>query len=472
MNLQPGQIIDAYRIVKALGSGASGEVYQVEHTITGRLEALKVLIENQPDFSEIANRFMREIRVQASLNHPNIVVVHNALWTGEHLLLVLELVNGESLEARLARGRLPLPQALDFAAQALAGLACAHTNGIIHCDISPANLLITNEGQLKIMDFGLAAQAFGERNSAAGGPVGSPYYMSPEHVRGAGQVNERSDIYSLGAVLYEMVTGRRVFEGTGFAVMRNHIEEEPKAPSSVDPSLPPSLDSLILKALAKHPGNRYSSAQGFLDALHRIGPSPSAQPVAGKVPLQSARWLQPAAFLSAFVALGIVLAAGVRLIIPADAGPEARTTLQQETNPPVPAEIPPPPPPVASLTPPATVLKRGPVKGKLRPARAAAAPLPKTFHTEAEPAPPPPPIAARAVEPTVPFTVPQLQLPLKPDSQAAIPSLPITTPELDVPPPRKPGWLSRTVGRIKRIRRRDAEAPNALQTESQESPRR
>ena len=180
----------------------------------------------------------------------------------------MEYVPGESLEQVMQRQRLSLDIAIDYAGQVLEALECAHRNGVIHRDVSPANIIITPEGCAKLTDFGLAREAGDVRLSNAGVAMGSPWYMSPEQVRAADELDARSDIYAMGAVLHEMLTGRRLFDVQGsFAIMRAQIEAVPEPPSAHNPNVPEALDKTVAKALAKDAAARFQSAAEFRGAM-------------------------------------------------------------------------------------------------------------------------------------------------------------------------------------------------------------
>lgn len=270
MNFSIGDTIGVYRILEELGHGGMGRVYKVEHTITRRLEAMKVLEGGRPDKPEQAARSLREIQLQAKLDHPNIAAVHNAFWEGENLVLVMELIEGRSVRSVLEAQRLPLTTALDYARQALSALSYAHAHGVIHRDISPANMMISHTGVLKLTDFGLAKGPADVGVSRNGAPLGSLYYMPPEQVRGA-EADTRSDIYSLGAVLYELVTGKRPVDGdSAFSIMANHIDKPPIPPVEIEPKVSQPLNCAVLRALEKDPAQRFASAEEFLSALRRV----------------------------------------------------------------------------------------------------------------------------------------------------------------------------------------------------------
>jgi eukaryotic-like serine/threonine-protein kinase len=270
MSFQPEDTIGTYRIVAKLGGGGMGEVFQVEHLITKRVEALKVL-SGQDATPEQRQRFLREIQLQASLNHPNIAAVHNAFWEGERLVMIMELIRGRSLASVLEEGRPPLRQSIDYACQLLAALDYAHARGVVHRDISPANMIVTEGSTLKLTDFGLAKSIMNLRVTQSGTLVGSLYYTSPEQVRGCREIDGRSDLYSLGAVLYEMATGTKPFcSENPFTLMVAHVEQAPQRPSELNASLPAELDDILLKALEKDPEKRFQSAEQFRCALETL----------------------------------------------------------------------------------------------------------------------------------------------------------------------------------------------------------
>jgi serine/threonine-protein kinase len=266
-----GDVIDNYRVTDIVGSGGMGAVYKIENLITRRIEAMKLLPPGMSDDPEQARRFEREVQVQARLHHPNIAALYNAVHHGPSIALVMEFVEGESLQRMVAAGPLPVETALDFTIQLLRALAYAHDAGVIHRDVAPANIIITPEHVAKLTDFGLARGANDLRLSTSGVPLGSPWYMSPEQVRGVGEFDARTDLYAAGAVLHEMLTGGKLFDVEGaFAVMRAHVEAEPASPSSRNPKVPAALDDIVRKAVAKDPSMRFQSADEFRLALQTL----------------------------------------------------------------------------------------------------------------------------------------------------------------------------------------------------------
>jgi serine/threonine protein kinase len=279
LSLEIGTQIGDYRIVAPVGVGAYGEVYRAEHRITHRIDALKILTGHHTGADEQGQRFLREIQVQASLSHPNIAAVHNAFWTGEGLALIMELVPGEPLSAILKRGRVPSKAGVSYVLGILSALAYAHGHGIVHRDIKPENVIIKPDGTAKLTDFGLARSPDSPRLTQTGDYSGSPSYMSPEQVLGTGEIGARSDLYSTGVVLYEIVTGRPPFDGaSAFAVMLGHQSAAPIPPIRIDPAIPPGLNQVILTAIEKDPERRFHSAGAFQTALQQAATSVSAPP--------------------------------------------------------------------------------------------------------------------------------------------------------------------------------------------------
>ncbi len=268
MAFSVGQIVGDYQVIEILGSGGMGTVYKVRHVISDRLEAMKLVLPELTQNAELADRFMREIKVQARLSHPNIAALHNAFRMGDQLLMIMELVDGRTLHSIIRKGPMEPVHAVDLGGQVLRALEYAHSQGVIHRDIKPANIMIDATGRVKLMDFGIARSAMEENPlTQTGAAVGSIYYMSPEQVQG-GPVDARSDLYSVGVLLYEMVTGVRPMTGdSSWAVMNAHINTIPRSPSSLNSRVPESLSAVIMRAMEKNPGNRFQNAQMFSASL-------------------------------------------------------------------------------------------------------------------------------------------------------------------------------------------------------------
>ena len=265
------QIGGRYRIIQRLGGGGMGVVYQAEDMLLGRDVAIKVLRAHLAEDDAFRHRFEREGRSAAGLSHPNIVQVYDVGETPEGVpYLVMEYVSGPTLEKILSeRGALPEREAVDIAIQVAAALAEAHRRGVVHRDIKPLNILVRPDGTVKVADFGIARAQSGATLVNTGTIVGSAHYVSPEQARG-GYVDEKTDVYSLGIVLYEMLTGRTPFQGdTAVAVALKHLQEEVPAPSAVA-NVSRRLEAVVLRALEKDPARRFPSASALLSELEAV----------------------------------------------------------------------------------------------------------------------------------------------------------------------------------------------------------
>jgi serine/threonine-protein kinase len=218
----------------------------------------------------LADRFLREIRLLATLNHPNIAALRTALTYENQLVMIMEFVEGETLANRLARAPISTAEAIDFSDQCLSALSYAHKQNIIHRDIKPANMMLTPQGIVKLMDFGIARSSTDGALTSTGTTLGSLNYMPPEQVRGE-TADARSDIYSFGASLYEMLTGKLPFHGDSqYSLMTAHLNSNPPAPITLRSDLPPSLNEIIMMAMAKEPADRFQSAEAFRNALKTV----------------------------------------------------------------------------------------------------------------------------------------------------------------------------------------------------------
>ena len=278
MSFQPGDRFGDYEILAVLGAGGMGRVYKVRNIISNRIEAIKILLPDLAGNPALADRFVREIRVLANLDHPNIAKFYTAQRVDNQLLMVMEYVEGVTLEERLQQGgRIPLAEGVGYVRQVLSALAYAHERGVIHRDVKPANMMVTPDGSVKLMDFGIAKAMTDERLTQTGFTLGSLYYMSPEQVRGDPDIDARSDLYSLGISLYEIVTGVKPFQADSqYSLMQAHLEESPRPPLELDPSLPEGLNDIILMAISKEREKRFQTAVAFQRALEAVVPEAAA----------------------------------------------------------------------------------------------------------------------------------------------------------------------------------------------------
>lgn len=272
-----GQTIGNYKIIRSLGEGGVGRVYQGVDTMLDREVAIKVLRPELARQTSIVERFRSEAVLLAKLNHPNIATLYSLLRQGDELFMVLEFIRGETLEQLLhRRGALPEDDAIPIFCQALDGINHAHELGIVHRDVKPGNMILTANGILKVLDFGIARLLGTSRMTRSGNIIGTLEYMSPEQVRGL-ETDARSDIYGLGIMLYEILTGRLPFESENeFLLMKAQTEEMPALPRSINPNISETVETAIMKALAKNPDERFQSAGEFLDSLFDAGFAPGA----------------------------------------------------------------------------------------------------------------------------------------------------------------------------------------------------
>ena len=269
MNIKGILLDNRYRIVDKIGVGGMADVYLGEDTLLGRQVAIKVLHANFANDDEFVTRFKREAQAAGKLNHPNIVNMYDVGFDQDLHYIIMEYVDGETLKEYITRhGRLSIDEAVKFTIAIAEGLEHAHTMGIVHCDIKPHNVIITRTGRVKVTDFGIA-RAMNATNTVmyTNSILGSAHYLSPEQASGK-PVDGNTDIYSLGVVLYEMLTGKVPFEGeTPIAVALKHVREKVAPPTRYNPSIPPLLEAVVMKALSKNPADRFDSISDMISDL-------------------------------------------------------------------------------------------------------------------------------------------------------------------------------------------------------------
>jgi len=272
-----------FRILAELGRGAMGVVYRAEDPLLNRTVAIKTILmaPEAEGHAEHEARFYQEAKAAGGLNHPNIITIHDIGREGDIAFMAMELLDGVELREMMQRGRVPLPLALDLAAQVADGLAFAHERGVVHRDIKPANVMVLRGRHAKIMDFGIARMKVSDVHTQTGAVLGSPKYMSPEQVAGQ-RPDHRSDIFSLGIIIYELASGAAPFTApTLSGLMQAIATATPAPPSSVDASLPRVLDMIAARALEKEPGARYQGAAEIAAdlraCLERLGHRPAGE---------------------------------------------------------------------------------------------------------------------------------------------------------------------------------------------------
>src|SRR5918998_4668070 len=286
MTTTPQVLLDRYEVGRLLGAGGMAEVFEGRDRLLVRRVAIKVPLAQHAHDPDFAHRFRREAQAAASLSHPNVVAVYDTGTENGTHFIVMEYVEGRTLKDVIrAEGPLYPERAAEITADVCSALIAAHARGLIHRDIKPGNVMLTPEGKVKVMDFGIARATTSETITQTAAVVGTAQYISPEQAQGQ-TVDYRSDLYSLGCCLYEMLTGTVPFTGaTPVAIAYRHVREDPAPPRLLNPDIPPALEAVCLRAMAKRPEDRYQTAAELRADLERVraGQRVAAGPAAAGV---------------------------------------------------------------------------------------------------------------------------------------------------------------------------------------------
>ncbi len=277
MTFELGKTIGGYEFLEELETKSAGLSFKVFNEAARRLEVLKVLSRELRDDQERTQRFLREVKIHERLSHPHLAAFYRAFEIEGQMMMTTEWLEGETLADRISSGPMPLTEALATIGQALSALEYAHANGVVHRNLSPSCLLFAAGDVIRVTDFELAKAANDPRLTITGTVLGPMYYIAPEQVKGETALDARTDIYSLGMVLYEVLTGRKAFDSKSqFQVMQAHVRTMPPPPSEIRSSLPAELDPIVLTAVAKDPDARFHSARQLREALEKSQSSAQA----------------------------------------------------------------------------------------------------------------------------------------------------------------------------------------------------
>jgi serine/threonine protein kinase len=289
-----GKVLGNYRVIKKIGEGGMGEVYLSRDMTLERDVAIKVISPELARNPNLMARFRVEAIAQARLNFPNIVTIHSFEQLGDTYYIVMEYVDGKTLKNIIKESpKMPVQRVLKIFSGLLEGMAYAHKKGVLHRDIKPANIFVAADETVKIADFGIAKVSGIDGLTRVGSTVGTPLYSSPEQIRGE-KVGPEADIYSIGVTLYEALTGVQPFKtgsGSDFEIQKAHLEVIPGKPSTINSTVSPALDAVIMKSISKSPAQRYRSAEAFKKAIDQFSAEekPSAAPVFDLSPLKNIR---------------------------------------------------------------------------------------------------------------------------------------------------------------------------------------
>jgi predicted Ser/Thr protein kinase len=316
-----GTEISQYRLVEKLGQGGMGTVYKAVDTLLDRVVAIKLVSADRADNSEMLQRFKSEARMQATLSHPNIATLYSYLIWEERAVMVMEFIEGETLQQMIARrGPIPADTAIPLFKQALLGVGAAHRRGIVHRDIKPANIMVSKDGVVKVMDFGIAKALGVTGTTRTNLQMGTVSYMAPEQVLSR-PVDARTDIYSLGVSLYELLSGRVPFRtDSEYEVLTAHVQRQPELPTVHYPHIPATCVNAVMRALEKDPEKRHASTEDFSTALDHCEPDEQATSTSVAAPVEARPGpAKPAEWAPTVVSTTVL----------SEARPDARTVLEQ-----------------------------------------------------------------------------------------------------------------------------------------------